>query len=782
MIDGSLVVAAVALAAVVALTHPVVTAIAAGIVLFACVQRGALRPSRAALVIAALVGLVADLRANALLARDAIAAERAVAALPRPERCELVGTVATMPRMRGVISADVMIESISCEARAPPLDGHLARIHDLGDAVTRGARVRVIAQLAPARRPHNPDLGDPRPLFARRGYSLSGSAITVEVLTPGRPFAAWIDRARTRLRQGIAASFVSTDIASIARAMVLGEEDLGDADDEAFRRSGLTHLLAVSGSHVALVVGGLVAVFRALLLRWEWLVRRIEVSRVAAAFGVPLACVYEQLSGDSGSARRATLMAIVVLLVRAAGRRVDLARTLGLSILAALAIDPLAPFDVSFSLSVAATIGLVAFAPRIDAFLTRLRPHALRRAVSATAAASAACAPLVASISGTIPLLGLVANLVAVPIGELAALPLCNVAALMGVLLPAAASRMIGDAAGGALVLLRGVARITAAPEHAVISAPPPTALQLALLISATTVAFVLPRRRLSVALVAASALLLLEVLHVRRSQPRGRLRVTVLDVGQGDSTLIDLPEGGAILIDAGGEVGSSWDPGRVVVGPVLAARRRSVLDVAILSHPHPDHFLGLRSALARVQPHSFWDNGQSSTAGELGALLASLRAQRVAIESPSCGARRISGATIEILHPCPADPDRGANDNSLVLRISYGRRRVLLVGDAEREAEDDLLRRPELLSADFLKVGHHGSRTSSSRAFLAAVHPSIATISCGVRNRFGHPHATALQTLHASGARVLRTDLDGAIQWTTDGDAVAVVTAREGW
>lgn len=775
-VDSALTIATVTLAAVLALARPMAVAFAGAVVVAALLLRGAPRVRRPVVVLSVVVGAVAAWRAHRLIALDVGASARAVAALPHPERCEVIGRVASMPRMRGVISADVIVESNECEARGPPLVGLTARIHDLGDSITRDARVRVIVQLAPSRRSNNPDLGDSRPIYARRGHSLSGTAITVEVLEEGRGLSALLDRIRAHLRRGIATSF-APDTAPIARAMVLGEEDLSDADDEAFRRSGLTHLLAVSGSHVALVVGGLVACLRLLLLRLTYLARRVEVGRVAAAIGVPLACLYEQLSGDSGSARRATLMAIVVLLVRASGRRVDLPRTLGLSILAALAIDPLAPFDLSFALSIAATIGLVALGPLIDRLLTRLRPAALRKAIAATVAASVACAPLIAGISASIPVAGVVANLAAVPVGELAALPLCNVAALSGAVLPPSASRIVGNAASGSLVLLRGVARVTSAPASSVVSVPPPTAMQLAVIIAAVIVMFLRPRARPSVALAGAAVLLLLEVAQVRASRPPGVLRITVLDVGQGDSTLIDLPEGGAILIDAGGEVGSSFDPGRAIVAPVLAARRRRALDLVVLTHPHPDHFLGLSSALARVTPRLLWQHDAPAS------LISLLRARGAAVRAPLCGAHMLSGATIEVLHPCPAaDADRAANDNSIVLRVSFRGRSAILVGDAEREAEEILLRRPESLRADFLKVGHHGSRTSSSAAFLAAVAPSVATISCGVRNRFGHPHVATLANLQATGARVLRTDLVGAIRFTTDGERTEVVTGVEGW
>lgn len=783
-IDSALVLSSFALASVIAVVRPWPVVLGAAIVALSMTLSGSLRPARAAVLAAIVLGLLASLRARRMIDADARATARALDALPRTDRCELVGVIDSMPRMRGVISADVLVESLVCDARAPPAFGLRARIHDLGEAPTRGARVRIVAQLAPSRRPFNPDLGDPRPGYARRGHSLSGTAITIEVTEPGRGIVALLDRTRARLRRGISAAFAA-DVAPIARAMVLGEEDLTESDDEAFRRSGLTHLLAVSGSHVALVVGGLVALLRLLLLRSTYLARRVEVGRVAAAIGVPLACIYEQLAGDSGSARRATIMAVVVLLVRVVGRRVDLPRTLGLSILAALAVDPLAPFDLSFALSIAATIGLIALGPAADVVLARVRPAMLRSAIAATVSASLACAPLIAGISGTLPLLGVIANLVAVPIGELAALPLCNLAALGGAVLPEGASRVIGDAAAGSLVLLRGVARVAATPDHAVLTVSPPTTLQLAVIVAVVIVMLISAQRRLVVGTLGLAAFMLLELGHVRRSRPHGVLRVTILDVGQGDATLVDLPGGGALLIDAGGEVGSSWDPGRAVVAPVLAARRRGVLDVAVLSHPHPDHFLGLRAALARARPRVFWENGHAGTTGELGSLMTNLRARGVAVASPAtlCGSRVISGATIEVLHPCPtADPDRSANDNSLVLRIAYGRRAVLLVGDAEHEAEAALLLHPERLRADLLKVGHHGSRTSSSAPFLAAVKPSVATLSCGVRNRFGHPHLNAVTSLRRTGAQLFRTDVDGAIRWTTDGETVEVVTAVAGW
>jgi competence protein ComEC len=232
--------------------------------------------------------------------------------------------------------------------------------------------------------------------------------------------------------------------------------------------------------------------------------------------------------------------------------------------------------------------------------------------------------------------------------------------------------------------------------------------------------------------------------------------------------------------------VGSPIDTGQAVIGPVLRARRRSSLAAVVLSHPHPDHFGGIASAVANVGVGAFWDSGQGEQEGAgpvYASLLRTFRERRVAIVRPDelCGRpRAFGGALVEVLAPCPLPiPFVNANDNSLVLRVSFGERAALLVGDAEREEEEGLLTtRRASLHADFLKVGHHGSRTSSAPEFLRAVGAKEVAISSGVRNRFGHPHPITLRNL-TEVARVFRTDRDGSIRWETDGRTVSIVTAR---
>ncbi|HEX6765129.1 MAG TPA: ComEC/Rec2 family competence protein, partial [Polyangiaceae bacterium] len=267
---------------------------------------------------------------------------------------------------------------------------------------------------------------------------------------------------------------------------------------------------------------------------------------------------------------------------------------------------------------------------------------------------------------------------------------------------------------------------------------------------------------------------------------PRGALRLTAIDVGQGDATLLDFPDGSAWLIDAGGVVGSPMDPGALSVVPLLRQRRREHLDVVVLSHPHPDHFGGLPAVFSAVSIGELWDSGQGEAEGAgpvYAELLKRARARGIPVRRPAelCGRPRlVGGVRVELVAPCPAFvPGRDANDNSMVLRVRFGERTALLTGDAEALEESDLVSRyGDTLRADFLKIGHHGSRTSTGEALLDAVRPSVATLSCGVRNRFGHPHTPVVERLNNRGVSALRLDRSGGVIWATDGRQVLVTTA----
>jgi competence protein ComEC len=268
----------------------------------------------------------------------------------------------------------------------------------------------------------------------------------------------------------------------------------------------------------------------------------------------------------------------------------------------------------------------------------------------------------------------------------------------------------------------------------------------------------------------------------------RHLLVVTALDVGQGDATLIDLPDGRLALIDGGGLPGSALDIGARVLLPVLRARRRSHLDLVVLTHPHPDHFGGLLSLLDNVSVGEFWYPGEHGSPAEatspVAEMVRRLRARGVRVRTAPelCGEQDLvppgAGYGIDVLGPCPdLEPGASENDNSLVLRVHAGERSALFMGDAERSAERRLLESGRALGADFLKVGHHGSRSSSTPEFIARVQPAVASISAGLGNRFGHPHPETLATLEAAGVLALRVDALGSVVWQSDGRQQSIRT-----
>lgn len=736
-----------------------------------------LRAGRSWLVASTVLGIVAWLcAAHALGAYDQ-AYTRARDALGAPARCELSGTVESSPVFRGgSFSFDLRASDASCD-HGSIARGTRVRLMSDARSLARGDRLDVVAGLAPVERLRNPGSSDPGPARARRGVMLSGGALDVRVVDRGHSIASVIDRARAHVRERILAVY-PPGAEALGRALVLGEEDLSPDEDEAWKKSGLSHLLAVSGSHLAVVVLTSVGALAALLGRHRGLRSATDPARWAAFLGVPLAFVYADFAGKSGSALRAALMLAVVLAARALGRRPDVARALGLSLLLAATRDALAVFDVSLLLSALATLGLLVVAGPLATWLRGKLPwvpNAVTTTAAATVGASVGCAPVLLCLGATLPIGGLVANMVAGPIGELFALPAALASAACGFV--PALERGTATLAGGALLGVSFVAHEVASLPYTALPLPPPTTAQLAIVAvaSAAFAARRLDRRVLVCAAVA--GWVLAEGWAICAGAPQGRLRVTFLDVGQGDAALVDLPDGSAMLIDGGGQVGSPLDLGKSVVTPTLRSRRRRRIDVVVLSHPHPDHFLGLASTLPSFDVGELWDTGQgeSEGAGETyEKMLHRVRARGTRVRRPEelCGRHLFGGATVDVLAPCPSiTPFANANDNSLVLKVSLGARSVLFVGDAEREEENALIERGAALHADVLKVGHHGSRTSSSPAFLARVSPTWAVISSGVRNRFGHPHPIAMGALGRAGVQILRTDRGGAVVWETDGD-----------
>ncbi|MCC6993515.1 MAG: DNA internalization-related competence protein ComEC/Rec2, partial [Deltaproteobacteria bacterium] len=579
---------------------------------------------------------------------------------------------------------------------------------------------------------------------------------------------------------------------ALLAALVIGERaTLPDEVEAAFRRAGVTHVLSVSGLHLAAVAFVLLGLTTALAARTR-LAARVPAPRLAALVTAPLLVLYALATGAAPATMRALAMALLALTAVALGRGAHVPTVIAAALAGWAVAAPGALADPSLQLSFAAVIALACTARPLRRLLERrwpLEPPAPTRArrlgrratravvqlVLASAAATLAGLPISALHFGTFSPAGVVTNVVVVPLAELVIIPLGLAGAALGAIAPVLGQLPLAVAltlTRALLVLVRAAA--APAPELAVAA---PTLLLLVVFYAALGVALaVRGRPRL---LAVAAALLVVAHLGWPRgarawSAPRG-LRASFLDVGQGDATLLELPSA-RILIDAGGSLdGRGLDPGERAVLPALRARHIAHLELVVISHPHPDHIGGLLAVARAIPIDTLWWSGDASGDPRLAPLLAELAARGTFITRPPLRSQ-LGGADLDALHPqaageagvaahIQADDGLTTNDNSLVIRVRYAGRALLFPGDLEAEGED--LARAyagDALRADVLKLPHHGSRTSSTDDFLDAVHPDLAVLSCGAGNRFGFPHPEVSARLAARAIRVLRTDRMGGI------------------
>ncbi len=629
--------------------------------------------------------------------------------------------------------------------------------------------VRLRADLRPATTLHNPS---PHPALSAARVpacwaKLSDPHALAVTYTP--PATAAIDAARRAVRRHMNGA-LSPEVAGVARALVLGDGGaLAYEQRKTIAAVGLAHLFAVSGLHIALVSGTLVRLLRWLARGW---VVAFDARRLAAGLGVPLTLLHAFFAGGSPSAWRAAITAALTWSLVVLGRRPSTVAITGGAALVLSAPNPAMALRPAFLLSIVATSAILGAHPGAGGQSWRW----LRGAATISARTLVATTPMVWWWFGGVPLIGWVTNIVVLPLGSWVVVPLAHAFALT------TAHPSAADALGRALTLaVRTLLGICEAFAPLAVTRHLPTldVWQGLVVLSACVLLLVTSRWRSRLAVLSLAALcwMFAERALVAREQPRGVVRVSFVDVGQGDASLVDLPDGRLLMIDTGR---GDRHPAVRELRKLLSARRRSRIDILAITHGHPDHYGGLAALLDEVDIGEIWLNGQllsEERDGTMERLLNSAlaRSTRLRFAPELCDVvHRFGEARIELLWPCPRyDPALDLNDNSMMLRLSIGRRSFLFTGDLEAEAETRLVEAQRIAAVDVLKVAHHGSRTSTTPGFLAAARPSVAVISSGAGNRYGHPSPSVLGRLLAAGIHVHRTDIRGGLVVSTDGESL---------
>ena len=555
--------------------------------------------------------------------------------------------------------------------------------------------------------------------------------------------------------------------APLVDALVVGKRSGMDRDlKQSFASSGLVHLLSISGFHIGLIAAWVVLVLR-----------QLGVARVTAlTAAASVSTVYVGFLGWPAPAVRAAAMAWVLVWLRRRQRAVQPDALLAATGLVVLLLDPFAVFDVGGWLSVLSLWGAIRFARWAE---EAGGAHWLWQSSASSVGATVATAPVTAWLLGAVAPVGIVLNFVAIPVAAVA-VPGVLASLLLAPVAPVA--KALASGSGVALHLLELIAtwgaRIPAG--HVVVPAAPVSAVPWILLLG--LLCWATPRRgsatmasaRMMLASAAGVWLALVPDLRLPRSGA-GRLTLHFVDVGQGDAAVLRTPNGHFVVIDAGPR-DERFDAGASRVVPLLEREGAAAIDVLVASHAHLDHVGGLGAVLEALPVGTVVEPaapGHDSTYREL---LDRVGRSGAAWDPARRGERfTVDSVSFTVLHPDTTWSGWGfdLNDDSVVLLVRYRDFRAIFMGDAGEAPEAMLHGR--VGHVDLLKVGHHGSRTASGAAWLAELTPTVAVLSVGSHNRYGHPTADALQRLSAQHATIWRTDLEGTVTVITDGRHVEV-------
>lgn len=654
----------------------------------------------------------------------------------------------------------------------------LLRLGEGGLHITTGDRVRFKGKLKAPRNFGTPgEFDSERYLALRRVSATSFVKSEKDLLLMGRThetrLQGYFDKAAIKTGEFIASRVPGAN-GAIIKALLIGDSgDIPQELQDAYSRTGVNHILSISGFHVGIIALALFQFWFALSRLAPSLLIYLNFRRVACAVSLPMVLYYLFLSGAAPATSRSVLMLGFVAVGMLLERETDHFNSLLLAASLLLLMDPASLYDISFQLSFIALWGIIVLTPVFGSLLATENATGRRMSMFFSMSLAAVLATLVpvAYYFQQATLAGLVSNFIIVPLLGYGAVVTGFAALPMIWIFPAAAEWLLLVAAELVKISNWFILQFDRLP---MLLSFLPSRLDMALLLAGLLSITLVVSVRKKLWIVAAVAMLML-ALHTPLRQPQsGLLRIDFLSVGQGESTLITFRDRKRMLIDGGGALQENgWDVGKRLLIPALRSMGVDRIDYLVLSHPHPDHLQGVRSVAEMLPVGEFWETGLISASDDYRRLKEALGRRKVAVRTMNAGISpvEISGVRFAFLAPSPTPYWDDANESSMVLRLDAGEFSALFTGDIGVFEEKRLLESPEMLGATLLKVPHHGSRHSVLPEFFRAVSPRNALIGAGYGNSFGLPSSEALEELSGLGCGIYRTDLDGTVTIAVTGN-----------
>ncbi len=669
--------------------------------------------------------------------------------------------------------------------------------------ITLGDRIGLVTKIRPIQNFNNYGNFDYKRYMASQGIWVRGyverERDIVKIGKGGGSF--WLGKVevlRSQIRKFLEGQLNPTT-SGLYKAIIIGEKSGIDKNLRTnFHRAGVSHILAISGLHVGIIALISFYVCKRLLLLSEGLALRFNIPKLAILLSVgPVTC-YAFISGMAIPTLRATLMILSLYACILLQRERDIYNTIALAAFIILIISPASIFNISFQLSFAAVLSVIYFVPPLlKRFLKEkenihirtpppIEQKLLRLVVISIVVSFVAIlgtAPILAYHFNHISIIGIVANVLVIPLIGFLALPLGLLSSLM---IPISKVLAIGLINVGELVLglaLHIIGFLSALPWGS-FRISTPTTLEITLFYTLIFLLFNVRRWRWIRYILPLVILLGLfdQIYYYYITHYSSKLRVTFLDVGHGNSALVQFPRGRNMLIDGGGFPDRYFDVGERVVARFLWHQKIKNIDYLVLSHPHPDHLNGLPFIAENFGVKEFWSNGESVNTEPYQELMEIISRKKIA--KPTLGefkhAININGVQVRVIYP-PENfiEDKttcswwSLNNNSLVIKICLKDNCIIFPGDIGEDAEKELIDLNHNLNASVLLAPHHGSSSSSSVDFLEKVRPRIAIFSTGLPYRF--PSRDVIRRYRDLGCKIYRINQDGCVTVTIYGDHLTV-------